>query len=462
MKMNGNQDDDHAFSSWVADYKDEAAKCEHDQPNYYINQVETLLTQANVHSFTVGTGQSIFEQLQSSIESVEQELVLITCFWASSESQKLLNKCLIRLSDKARKNGRHKIRVFIGLSSLSWWQKLFQTSALSGYTYSPEECMTKLNLPSPMEIGGLDLTVKSIFVRPFSVMHPKFLIFDRKRVCLPSCNVSWEDWFEGSIIVSGPVVEKFIEFWQNFWLQSSSDSTISPSLEERATNSKSVVTTQSKDSISKDALAACFLPSPHHKNPHFWPLWQSPQSPRPTPLNHFLLSHIDSAETQIYIQTPNVTCIPLIEALTQALGRGVDVHIVTSEKLMMLEQLVTAGTLTSWCMDNLIKEYKAMVQSYQRQDEESGFKAPGKLKVEYFIPRPGTHDGGPVQSHIKVSIFDVKVLVLGSGNMDRASWYTSQELGLGLHSKQLIDIVKKTLEAGLTDRTKIRYDSANS
>ena len=36
----------------------------------------------------------------------------------------------------------------------------------------------------------------------------------------------------------------------------------------------------------------------------------------------------------------------------------------------------------------------------------------------------------PVLSHFKMTMVDDDYLVLGSGNMDRASWWTSQEIGL--------------------------------
>jgi phospholipase D-like protein len=451
---------DHRFSPWISDFKDEAIDNQHDQPNYYVNDPDTLGTSAKVHSFMVGTGRSIYEQLESVFDSVEEELILITCFWASSESQKIINRALRRLSDKSSNYNRPKIRVFLGLSSLSWYQKIFQTSSLSGYVYPSSKWKNQLYLPSPDEIPGIDLIVKSIFVRPFSVMHPKFIVIDRKIVCLPSCNVSWEDWFEGALIMSGPVVQNFIQFWQNFWSPSSPilEARTEANLPNPGIHPGNILI--SPFPLRENLVDACFLPSPHHANPEFRPLWfQAPASPRSTPLNHFLKSHIDSAETSVYIQTPNITCKPLIKCLLEALGRGVDVHIITSERLMILEQLVTAGTLTNWCIDALIKNYHSLLRSRNMQDEESALREPGQLRVEYFISREGAVQGEPVQSHIKVSIFDNQVVVLGSGNMDRASWFTSQELGVGFCCKELVKIVRNTLQEGLKGRRKVRYDS---
>lgn len=51
----------------------------------------------------------------------------------------------------------------------------------------------------------------------------------------------------------------------------------------------------------------------------------------------------------------------------------------------------------------------------------------GKLEVLYYNSRD--RDGYD-QTHLKLTIVDDEIVVLGSGNMDRASWVTSQELGV--------------------------------
>ena len=66
----------------------------------------------------------------------------------------------------------------------------------------------------------------------------------------------------------------------------------------------------------------------------------------------------------------------------------------------------------------------------------------GDLHVQYFQP-PARNDSEVVlpvaavasKIHIKLSVVDSAV-VLGSGNMDRASWFTSQELGILLRDSE--------------------------
>ena len=162
-----------------------------DDPNYYSHDPRSLITTSNVLSFMTGTGSAIYNSLSALLESTAQELILVTCFWARSSSLETLNDILRKLSDKAIRRGTQKIKVRLCFSSLSLFQKLFHSQSVHGQTYSSSVWTKKLGLPSPEELHGLDIQIKSVFVLPFSVMHPKFMIVDRQTVVLPSCNISW-------------------------------------------------------------------------------------------------------------------------------------------------------------------------------------------------------------------------------------------------------------------------------
>jgi len=180
-----------------------------DDPNYYANSPETsLITSSRPSNFILGTGSQVLSSVISTCLKTNHELLIVTCFWAKSKSQQDVAKLLRSLSENALSRGTGtKIRVRLCFSSISVFQKLFQTSSLEGKLYPPSRWL-EMGLPPPEQIPGLDLVVKSIFVRPFSVMHPKFIILDRQRAFIPSCNVSWEDWFEGCIDTEGAVVGK--------------------------------------------------------------------------------------------------------------------------------------------------------------------------------------------------------------------------------------------------------------
>ena len=116
-----------------------------------------------------------------------------------------------------------------------------------------------------------------------------------------------------------------------------------------------------------------------------------------------------------------------------ALQRGVNIEIVTSRRLMILEQLVTAGTITEFEIWKLRRQYAKFLP---KADPEQGLLPLGTLKIGYFKPK-NEDAGEPVKSHFKCVIIDEEITVLGSGNMDRASWYTSQELGVAFVSKEI-------------------------
>jgi phosphatidylserine/phosphatidylglycerophosphate/cardiolipin synthase-like enzyme len=439
-------------------------RTKHDDPSYFYNEPRCLITQANVKGFALGIGDEIISALLPAIEAAESEVIFITCFWAKSSSLKKLGASLRTLSEKAISRGT-TIRVHIGLSSISLFQKLFQTSNLSGKVYQPSELNTKLALPSPAELGGLDLEVKSVFVRPFSVMHPKFVIIDRKEVWLPSCNVSWETWLEGYVVMGGPIVSQFVSFWQHFWARTLK------SYEGVYENLTTEDVGQAKDPFPRkfphssdypvnftlQSIQTVFLPSPHHRNPRFSLPWQPHRSPPPTPLNEFLLVQLSSAKSSILIQTPNLTSPPVLAALLGALERGVNVNIVTCERLMILEQLVTAGRTTAQCVKTLVKRYKRLKSTTEAFDEETALQQPGKLVVQYFQPKQATATAK--QTHLKLTIVDDEWVVLGSGNLDRASWYTSQELGVAFHSDHFAQGIKRVLNGRLAHQLKDVYQS---
>jgi phosphatidylserine/phosphatidylglycerophosphate/cardiolipin synthase-like enzyme len=265
--------------------------------------------------------------------------------------------------------------------------------------------MKKLGLPDPKELCGLNLKIKSVFMLPFSVMHPKFIIIDRKNVTLPSCNISWEEWFEGAIMMSGPVVEQFLKFYFAFWERRDEVPDVSWIDQQSAANGTSDPAPTGRPLKSKSDLASSnvptiFLPSPHRRNPRLSPFAPTEKilAP-PTPLNTFILTLFAKAERCIRIQTPNVTAPPVLAALLSALARGIDVHIVTSERLMILEQLVTAGTTTSRCIATLIKRYRKLANIHLQRsigDEEAAISPLtfGRLHISYFEPIGGPKSRG--------------------------------------------------------------------
>jgi len=124
---------------------------------------------------------------------------------------------------------------------------------------------------------------------------------------------------------------------------------------------------------------------------------------------------------------------------------------------MILEQLVTAGTITEFEVWKLRRRYSHLLKAYQqalsKEDLENPPVKPGTLQIGYFHARTEERgDEEPVKSHLKMVIVDEEITVLGSGNMDRASWFTSQELGVAFIGRDTAERIRGAVDEGLEGR----------
>lgn len=91
-----------------------------------------------------------------------------------------------------------------------------------------------------------------------------------------------------------------------------------------------------------------------------------------------------------------------------------------------------------------------------------GMRAAGALTIGFFEPsggarRPGKERGEPQQSHLRLAVVDRRVVVLGSGNMDRASWFTSQELGVAFFDGEMAARVRGAVDRVMEGRVRVYY-----
>lgn len=407
-------------------------------------------------SLTTGTGYSIYKStIIPAITSARMEVIVVTCFWAPSVTRDAINEALIQLSKKALE-ASCKISVQICFSSSSLARNMLWPTPKEGQIFPPT-AWKKLGLPRADELEGLDVKVVRKFFWPLGIIHSKYVVVDRKLAILPSCNVSWERWYEVAVTLTGPVVEHLVAFHTCFWgPEHSLPATRSATeVDIRSTVELSGAPRQPGDSpgmLETGPVETTLLPSPHGSG--LLPFWLHPralasQCPcipstapgfRPTPLSSTTYHLLNTAKSSIIMLTPNLTEPAVLEAIYQALLRGVHVCIWTNRTLMTTEQLVTAGTTTSACISNLKRRTRNMQAS---------------LEVYFFDDGPGTQEVPladrevtPVKLHAKVTIVDNELLLLGSGNMDAASWRTSQELGILIENKQLLEEFKMQWKYG--------------
>ena len=438
-------------------------------------------------SLITGTGYHIYTSLIiPQILTATYEVILVTCFWAASATRDALHTALLELSAKAVSSSS-RLRVHICFSTYSLARNLLLPTPKRGQNYGPRK-WRKLGLPDASRIPGLELRVTRKFGWPWGIIHSKYVVIDREVAIFPSCNVSWERWLEDAISIRGPVVEHLLNFHTRFWENGTPLARL-PSTQD--SNSATVRTTggaaTQTSSISAPETSrgkspnTALLPSPHTPSllpPYLHPstllhtlpcLPSRPPTHPPTPLLTTTTHLLATACQSILMISPNVTAATVLAQLQSALSppRSVNVTIWTNKNLMTAEQLVTAGTTTPRCMASLQKWYDAEVKRYGYHPSNNSVSATprtgmGALEIRYFdgseeqrVPKLShlansmsdvTHQSNidlikestPVKLHAKITIIDYDKLLLGSGNMDAASWGTSQELGVLLEEGDIM------------------------
>lgn len=410
-------------------------------------------------SLVTGTGFTIYQNsIIPAIKAAQQEVILVTCFWAKSATLSAINDALRHLSGKAIASSS-TIFVRICFSSSSLPRNLLLPTPKRGQNYLPST-WDKLGLPQPNELAGLNITITRKFFWPLGIIHSKYVIVDREVAIFPSCNVSWERWFEVAISLQGPLVGHLLAFHTEFWDNGSPLALIHPTEANNETSSL-VPKISAVDASAETAVfnhirpSTTLLPSPHtsallpnHLRPGsiFGHLPCFPGTSHTFPSTALLnTTHhlLFTAKSSITMLTPNLTEPVVIEDLIQAMERGVDIHIWTNRTLMTMEQIVTAGTTTPRCLRTLAKRSKALR---------------GSLKTVFFDEGPRAREVRenakeitPIKLHSKVTIVDGEKILLGSGNMDAASWKTSQELGILIESREVVEEFKKMWKYGSLD-----------
>lgn len=100
-------------------------------------------------------------------------------------------------------------------------------------------------------------------------------------------------------------------------------------------------------------------------------------------------------------------------------------------------------------------------------ESQSQCHAVGSLHIRYFRPRSYDREADgeaerPIKLHLKLMIVDERHVLLGSGNMDRASWYTSEELGVAMDCRKSAAACRILVAEQLHESTTLAYDSGSS
>lgn len=145
-----------------------------------------------------------------------------------------------------------------------------------------------------------------------------------------------------------------------------------------------------------------------------------------TPQNSAFLSAFKHAKHSIFIQTPNMNAEPILEALLDAVRRGVTVTCYLCLGYNDAGQLLPFQNGTNEMIANRL--YLSL-----HTDEERS-----RLRIFNYVAKDQTkpiHNKYKKRScHIKLMIIDERVAIQGNGNLDTQSFYHSQEVNLLLDS----------------------------
>ena len=146
------------------------------------------------------------------------------------------------------------------------------------------------------------------------------------------------------------------------------------------------------------------------------------------PQNEAWLSCIRNAKKTIFIQTPNLNAFPLLEAITAALKRGVEItYYVCLGYNDAGEIMPGQGGTNEMFAGNLV--------------DSLGPSERKRLHIGYYVGKdqdhPIHHNFKARSCHVKLLIADGHLGIQGSGNQDTQSWFHSQEINVLIDSEEI-------------------------
>ncbi|EKG19053.1 Phospholipase D/Transphosphatidylase [Macrophomina phaseolina MS6] len=148
-----------------------------------------------------------------------------------------------------------------------------------------------------------------------------------------------------------------------------------------------------------------------------------------TPQNEAWLSAIRNAQSNIFIQSPDINAEPLIPALLDAVRRGVTVTLYACLGYNDLGELLPFQGGTNEMIAH--KMYSEELTPDERK----------LLHIHWYVGKdqikPLNNKFKQRSCHIKLMIVDEHIGIQGSGNQDTQSWYHSQEVNILIDSPEV-------------------------
>ena len=432
------------------------------------------------------------------IVRAEDEVFFITSVWTPSAAQRLLKNALIELSTRAGVRGKRvTVRIMLDKAAAS---NAFDPHRV---VKPDEWTSKGVDLPGPDDIPNINLEVISMHRFVLGTLHAKFCVVDRKAAAVMSNNMEDNDNLEMMTHLQGPIVQSIYDTalitWEKGFTTPPSPPPSPPNPSHKvgtdAVHKEPVLPREAVLSIDTYhqtlAAEASYINSLYAGKPgetlleatnrHLNATAKTPVKPsgpdipeehgmipyilddtaaaQPVPMamvsrpaygpvdrrsvrvpqNEAWLSLIRHAQRSIFIQTPDLNASPLLPALADALGRGVDVTYYVCFGYNDAGEMIPGQGGTNE------QAAQALISSLPAVGPEQG-----RLHIYNYVGKDQDkplHQSFKSRScHVKLLIADGAVAIQGSANQDTQSWYHSQEINVMVDSADICARWREAIE----------------
>jgi phosphatidylserine/phosphatidylglycerophosphate/cardiolipin synthase-like enzyme len=393
---------------------------------------------------------AIFRMGQDMIENAQKEILIQTfLFGKQSIPVQLVAKGILNLEKRLKKNPPKKpIRVKIIVDKLTGILGFLGILPFGLYEkFNKDTDYYSLTLKKEIDPKLINIEIKSFGHTLLGGNHTKTIIVDRSKGLVTGANMyQTHDNVDGNVsdradhgfMIMGGVTQGLTEDFYYAWKRGSKEVTNGNWTSNKIEENDGKVPFKMPEVVRKWALGkfleqnvpmAVFA----KKSVNVPVIWRSDD-----PVDQAYLSIIKNAKDNINIITPQFNAKKIIDALVNALGRGVEVRLLLSRQFQ--DEVMKYPGSGGKNSDNV--EY--MVKKWLKLKKKSP-KTTGSLTIRWYVDRKGrlSRQGDDAKgirkysSHTKFLMADNQVTFVGSFNIDQQSWYFSRELILALDHHEL-------------------------
>jgi phosphatidylserine/phosphatidylglycerophosphate/cardiolipin synthase-like enzyme len=437
-----------------------------------------IYEKTNRFAKVLSTGGNIFNEYKNIISGAKKEVLIASYFWVTqgTDKNKYGSNTNSKKSYAAQKIGEglvqaqknipngQKINVYILINELMLEQ--LKNDIFREFLEINEGELSKINQVQDAIISwekmGLDKNKFSFKLASFEQysdfnMHDKFIVVDSEKFIVGSANVKPENnpepgsQHEVAMLVEGESAKGVEKYFKDKWdkkniteyncSQKENRSFCLPIEFSKRTKLKNE-TRETKFLENKNNFGVIILPSDGNSSPTRKHL-ESPQ-------NRGWLSGIENAKQSIEVISPNISAVPFVEKIKDAILRGVEVRMITAyghadKEYEALHNLFATGSSNTKVATEIFAPFLKTLPKFSKTYPVKIIQNQNPLK--WYVP-PNSNlpafGSGPNVVHAKYLILDNQVVILGSGNQEFFSYYTSSELNALVDNKEFANTLRNT------------------